>query len=92
VWSSGKKGIVSSFVVGSGFSHGSVWISFDLGISTWIWLLVWVVDVLVIIRLFLICEVEWLFELLDSIILLIDFLWNETSWSIWVDLSLGQGS
>ena len=85
MWSSGKKGIVSSFVVGSSFSHGSVWISFDLSISTWIWLLVWVVDVLVIIRLFLISEVEWLFELLDTIVLLIDFLWNETGWSIRVD-------
>jgi len=92
VWSSGKKSIVSGFIVSSGFSHGSVWISFDLSISTWIWLLVWVVDVFVIIRLFLISEVQWFLELLDSIILLINFLWNKTGWSIWVDLSLGQGS
>ena len=85
VWSSRKKSIVGGFVVGSSFSHCSVWISFDLSISTWIWLLVWVLDVLVIIRFFLISEVEWLFELLDAIILLIDFLRNETGWSIRVD-------
>jgi hypothetical protein len=85
VWSSGKKSVVSGFVVGSGFSHGGVWISFDLGISTWIWLLVWVIDIFVIIRLFLIGKVEWLLELLDTIILLLDFLWNETCWSIWVN-------
>jgi len=85
MWSSGKKSIVGGFVVGSSFSHGSVWIGFDLGISTWIWLLIWVVDVLVVIRLFLISEIEWLLELLDTIVLLIDFLWNEAGWSIRVD-------
>ena len=88
MWSSGKKSVVSGFVVGSGFSHGGVWISFDLGISTWIWLLVWVIDILVVIRFFLISKVQWLLELLDTVVLLIDFLWDKSSWAIWVDFSL----
>jgi hypothetical protein len=58
-----------------------------LSVSTWIWLFVWIVQILVIIRLFLICEVKWLLELLNTIVLLINFLWNKTSWTIWINSS-----
>jgi len=66
------------------------WISFLLVISTWIWLFVWIVPVLEIISILSIFEVKWFFKLLDTIILLVNFLWNKTSWIIWVDLLLSE--
>jgi len=87
MWCSRKVGVVGGFVVSTGFSESGVWIRFNLSISTWIWFLISVIQVLIIIRIFLIFSVKWFLKLLDSIVLLINFLWNKTSWSIWVNLS-----
>jgi hypothetical protein len=90
IWLTGEVGFVSFFVVITGFSESSVWIGFNLSISTWIWLLVWVECIFVVVGFFLVGEVKWLLKLLNTIILLINFLWNKTGWSIWVNGGLSK--
>ena len=68
------------------------WIGFLLVISTWTWCPVWIVDVFEIILVCSVFKVKWLLELLDTIILIVNFLWNKTVWSIWVDLLLNKSS
>jgi len=67
-----------------------LWITFLLVVSTWTWLLVWVVDVFEIILVCCVFKVKWFLELLDTIILIVNLLWNKTIWSIWVDLFLNK--
>ena len=64
--------------------------SFLLVVSTWIWCLVWVIDIFEIILVGGVFKVEWLLELLNTIMFLINFLWNKTSWAIWVDFLLNK--
>jgi hypothetical protein len=91
-WISRKVIIVSIFIVVSSCSESSVWISFNLSIrqNTWFRFCFWVKHVSEIIRVFLIFLVNWFLELWNTIILLINFLWNKTGWTIWIDFSLSK--
>ena len=82
-WEDSPVGFVVSW-----FPYWWDWILSYLHICSWLWSFVWIEGIFEIVKLSSIFPIQWFFQLLNTFVLIINSLSNQTFWSNWINLSI----